>query len=350
MIEFVDIASCEGWYQQAGNDYDVALSSRIRLSRNLSNHRFPFIAKGEELEMIREEVLSAFESLDSGFEPVAIGAIKPTERRMLLERNFISQQFTMQTHKSLIMHQNQNFSSMINETDHLRPTWIQGGLCLKECWEHLDSVDSRLEKVLDYAVALEWGYLSSEVTNTGTGMRASAMLHLPALVISSRIEKAMKAVVQMGMTVKGFFSDGDDSLGNMYQISNQLGLGVSETEILEKLDAVVAQLVHYERNARDVLLSEQRVKMEDQIMRAYGILQYCRTISAQEAIENLLLIRLGAAISILDLRLDRLTAMLFLTQKAHIQHLLDSRETSADTSIIDMTRADLIRNALAQCV
>jgi protein arginine kinase len=269
---------------------------------------------------------------------------------MMMERNYITQQFSLHGHKAAVLGPEHAVSGMINEIDHLRLACLKGGLSLDQCWDILDELDTKLEETLDYAVSLEWGYLSAEVANAGTGMRASVMLHLPALVRTSIIEKAMKAVVQVGMTVKGFFGNDENSLGDLYQVSNQLGLGFSETDLIEKLDAIASQLVHYERKAREELLENERFELEDEVMRALGILTHCRMLTANEAISLLALLRFGAATSIISAPLERITAMLFLTQKAHIQYLIDSKEASADTRVIDHTRADVIRQVLNRCL
>ena len=352
MVEFTGIQETAGWFQEPGESYDVVLSSRARLSRNLTSHRFPKFLKSDEESEVQSDILSAFQDAQSadGYNTSLIGDLTPTERRMLMERNYITQQFSLHNHKAVVMRMDQQVSGMINEIDHLRIASIKGGLTLMDCWHAVDAVDSSLEEALDYAVSLEWGYLSAEVANTGTGLRASAMLHLPALVRTSIIEKAMKAVVQVGMTVKGFFGNEENSLGDLYQISNQLGLGVSEKDLVEKLDAIASQLVHYERKAREELLEKQYVELEDEVMRALGILSNCRLLSASEAIQLLAAVRLGAAVGIVDAPLERLSAMLFLTQKAHVQYLIGSNETGADTNLIDHMRAELIRVTLEKCL
>ncbi|MBT3272454.1 MAG: hypothetical protein HN368_04825 [Spirochaetales bacterium] len=352
MVKFTSIEESPGWFQEVGANYDVVLSSRARLSRNLSSHRFPMFLESDEESEVQSDILSAFQDIESvsGYDTSLIGDLAPTERRMMMERNYITQQFSLHNHKAAIMRLDQKISGMINEIDHLRISCMKGGLSLVDCWHSLDALDSSLEGTLNYAVSLEWGYLSAEVANTGTGLRASVMLHLPALVRSSIIEKAMKAVVQVGMTVKGFFGNDENSLGDLYQISNQLGLGISEKELIEKLDAIVSQLVHYERKAREELLEKQRTELEDEVMRALGILSHCRLLSASEAIQLLASIRFGAALGLLAAPIERITAMLFLTQKAHIQYLIGSNETGADTKLIDQMRAELVRDTLERCL
>ena len=352
IVEFPSVEHTSGWFQESGQAYDVVLSSRVRISRNLSGHRFPTLLQSDEESEVQSDILSAFQEADTEIEysTALMGELAPLERRMLLERNYITQQFSLNNHKAIVMRKDSKVSGMINEIDHIRLSSICGGLSLDDCWTTIDVVDTALERLLDYAVSLEWGYLSAEVANTGTALRASAMLHLPALVRTTLIEKAMKAVVQVGMTVKGFFSDDEHSLGDMYQISNQIGLGFSEKELIEKLDAIVSQLVHYERKARDQMLDEQRMDLEDEVMRAAGILTHCRLLESGEAIRHLAILRLGVAVGQVSAPMDRVTALLFLTQKAHIQFLINSRETGADTRLIDYTRAELVRTALSRCL
>ncbi len=209
MVEFSEIENAKGWFQEPGKDYDVIISSRARLSRNLGAHQFPVFLKTNEENEIQSDILSAFQELGSpiGFDTSLVGDLAPIKRRMMMERNYITQNFSLHTHKAAVIRQDQLISGMINEIDHLRLSCLKGGLSLQECWGILDKLDTALERSLDYAVSLEWGYMSAEVANTGTGLRASVMLHLPALVRTSIIEKAMKAVVQVGMTVKGFFGN-----------------------------------------------------------------------------------------------------------------------------------------------
>ena len=348
MFKFSHIQDVAGWFQEYGPEYDVVLSSRMRLSRNLSGHLFPGTMGNSEEQAVQKEILSAFDKIPgrNRYTPVMLKDLQPTERKMLLERHILSQGYSLKTERAVILGENQYFSGMINETDHLRLSCIKGGLSLGDAYNDVARCDSQLEKHIDFAVSLDLGYLNTEVTNVGTGLRASVMLHLPALVKTSLIEKAFKAVVQVGLSVKGFFGDDDHSLGNMYQISNQISLGLNEKEIQEKLENITRQIVNYERKAREDLLEKRRVEIEDEVFRAYGILTNCRTLSSREAIELISGLRLGVSLGIMDFPLERITAALFLTQKAHIQQAIQSQETGADTTLIDYTRAQLVQESL----
>lgn len=346
MIRFDKVQATEGWFQESGSDYDVVVASRVRVSRNLTGHPFPHLLQNTEETQVSEEISAACAAV--GLECASIGQLEKLERRMLLERNYISREFALQGQKVLALSPDRSVSGMINEVDHLRLAVIHGGRTLDLCWELADDVDTRLEELLDYAVTLEWGYLNAEVTNSGTGLRCSSMLHLPALAETGLLEKAFKAVVQVGMTVKGFFDDEESSRGQMYQISNQLTFGLGEQDLIEKLDAITLQLVHYERKAREELLDHARTDLEDRVLRALGILRYCRKLPAREAVEHLSSLRLGASLGMIKAPMERITALLFLSQKAHIEHMVDGLESGADKKDVDAVRADLVREALIQ--
>ncbi len=346
MIKFTGVSDTHGWFTESGPENDVVLSSRVRLSRNLDRHHFPGMMKSDEEELVQTQVLKAVASLGDEYQGVVLGNLSPSERRLMLERNLISQDFSLHSHKAVFLRSDERLGGMVNEIDHLRFASFCGGLNLRSAHEEADSLDNRFQEQLDYAASLNMGYLNTEISNAGTGMRASIMLHLPSLVATSLVEKTFKAVVQLGLSVKGFFGDDENSLGCMYQVSNQFGLGWSEEEIIEKLESVATQIVNYERKARDEMVGRQRVDVEDRVYRAFGLLKYCRSISAREAIENLSSLRLGAALGWVDMPVETITALFFLTQKSHVQQLIENEETGADTRLIDYTRANMIKEAL----
>jgi protein arginine kinase len=338
-----------GWFSDAGPESDVVLSSRVRLSRNLSGHFFPSVMGADEEHHVQYEVLDAFsadESLHDDYSIVYLKDLSPTERRMLLEENIISQDYSMKPEKALILKADRRAGLLINEVDHLRFASIRGGLALDEAYEDVDDFESRMEKGLDFAVSLDWGYLNTELSNIGTGLRASVMLHLPAVEILSLSEKVMKTVMESGFSVKGFFSDDENSMGSIYQISNQVGIGLSEREIMKSLEDTILKVVQYERKAREELIARQRVDIEDRVFRAYGILKYCRAISTKEAIELIASLRLGASGGLLDLPIERITALMFLVQKSHIQKVIGGEEDGADERLINFTRAKVIQEVI----
>ena len=362
MLQFTTLEDVSGWFKEAGPDYDTVFSSRVRLSRNLTNHVFPGTLTAEEEEKVQEEISRGFSKLPEWrFACASLSELKPLERRMLFERNLISQDYSLNGGRAFFYDRKTNITGTVNEVDHLRLAGIHGGLSLKKTYREVNSLDTALEKELDFAVSMDWGYINSEVPNIGTGLRASVMVHLPALIETDIIEKAFKSVMQLGFSIKGFLGNDDalsedgtlsarsqaaSSLGNIYQISNQLGAGLSEEEILEKLEVLVTKIVESERKARQEMVEKRGVELEDSIFRAYGILTNCRTIGSKEAIELLLSFRLGVALDWFKVPMETVTALLFLTQKSHIQQLIGSSDIATDTKLVDYTRAQFIQKAL----
>ena len=283
------------WYSLAGPEMDVAVSSRVRLSRNLMGYLFPPTASKDQEELAREEILGAFAKLPAEFKVVSLDGISALERRVLMERNLISPEFSTAPNKVVVLSEDEGLSAMINEEDHLRLVCIQSGLALEEVYRKVDKLDSRLEADLHFAASMEWGYLNTSLQNTGTGLRASVMLHLPALVMEGNVGWALKLAGEMGLAIKGHWGEGENSLGDMYQISNPVSLGFTEREILETVQGAAANLMEYERKARAEMLKNRRLELEDAIYRAYGLLAQCRLISSKEAIELLAKVRLGVS-------------------------------------------------------
>ncbi|RKX79983.1 MAG: hypothetical protein DRP87_01140 [Spirochaetes bacterium] len=336
------------WFHNAGAEYDTVISSRVRLSRNLGGYCFPWKMLENEKKEVEEKVLRALSGFknNNSYQAILLKELNQTERKILLERNMISSDYSTRPEKFIIIDRTGNTCGVVNEVDHLRIAGFRGGMDILGAYEDVDRLDSELEQELDYAVSLEWGYLNAEVVNTGTGMKASVMLHLPSLVSTSLIGKVFNEVNRVGYSVKGFWGSKEHSLGNIYQISNSAGMGVSEKEIIEKLENITLQVVNYERKAREEMLRQRRVEVEDRVFRAYGILTNCRSISSSEAIELIGALRAGVALGILDLPLELITSLLILTQKAHIQYLLESREAGVETGDIDFVRAKMIRESI----
>jgi protein arginine kinase len=321
----------------------------LRLSRNLAAHLYPGSCSPEEESEVRQEILSAFKRLPKSgkFTIIHLDDLSPLERRMLFERNIISQGYSLEKNKALVLGEDESTSAIIGEEDHLRLVGVRTGSRLEALYETLNGLDSALERFLGYAASREWGYLNTAITNLGTGLKASMMLHLPALAMSGLIKKAVKASAQLGLSIRGFFSESVDSLGDMYIVANEVTIGLSEKEIIGTLIRIAVQLIDYENRTREQLMEKRRVDIEDRVFRALGLLTYCRYISTREAVENLSSLKLGVCLGLLD-AVDNptVTALLFLAQKSHIQKLLQSRHDVIDGKLIDYARAKLIREAL----
>ncbi len=337
------------WFNLPGPEMDVAVSSRARLSRNLMGYLFPPLASKDQEEMASEEILKAFQKLPGGFKVISLDGISPLERRILMERNLISQEFSASPNKVVAISEDEKLSAMINEEDHLRLVCIRSGFALEDVYRQVEKVDSKLEGSLHYAASMEWGYLNTSLQNTGTGLRASVMLHLPALVMEGNVGWALKMAGQMGLQIKGHWGEGENSLGDMYQISNPVSLGLTEREIVETVQSTATTLMEYERKSRAEMLKNRRLELEDGIYRAYGLLAQCRLVSSKEAIELLAKVRLGVSLGVLAKpSLEVVTTLMILSQKSHIQKMLDTMDDESDNKLVDYTRAKLLRRALEE--
>jgi protein arginine kinase len=258
----------------------IVLMTRIRLARNLAGNPFPGWAKDAQRGLILEtcrEAVGAVPQMKKSLN-ATLDELSDLEKQILVERHLISRELSgAKTGAGVVISKDQAFSIMINEEDHLRIQTLRAGFQLKKTWNAINELDSALEEKLDYAFSSDLGYLTACPTNLGTGMRASAMMHLPALVISGQMEKVVRAVNQLGMVVRGLFGEGSDASGSIFQISNQTTLGESEEDIIKRLGSVLNSIVEHEINARARLIENDAAKLHDKIGRAYGI---CKTATS----------------------------------------------------------------------
>src|SRR3954454_4183433 len=282
--------------RREGPHNKIVLSSRVRLARNLKGMAFPGWAKKAERVKALEQIRPAVEALPQMSDAFSesMDNLTVLDKNILVERHLISREHAAKNAGSgLVLNKEESLCVMINEEDHMRMQAIRPGLQIKECYQAIDRVDSTLEKKLDYAFSKELGYLTACPTNLGTGIRVSAMLHLPALVLSEQINKIVQAVNKLGLAVRGLYGEGTEALGNVFQVSNQMTLGESEQEIVERLNKVVAQLIEHEENARASLLEKKPKILLNHIGRAYGTLAKAHMISSKETMNQLSLMRLG---------------------------------------------------------
>src|SRR3984957_18728595 len=274
----------------------IVMSSRVRLARNVKGAAFPGWAKKPErvrvLEMIRPAVESLPEMKDSFSE--SMDNLSVLDKNILVERHLISREHAAKSAGSgLVLNHEESLCVMINEEDHLRMQALRPGLQLKQAWQSIDQVDTALERKLDYAYSSDIGYLTACPTNLGTGIRVSAMLHLPGLVLAEHINGIIQSVNRLGLAVRGLYGEGTEALGNVFQVSNQMTLGETETAIVERLDKVLSQIMEHEENARATLLEKRPKMVYNHIGRAYGILANAHSISSKETMNLLSLMRLG---------------------------------------------------------
>ena len=325
----------------------IVMSSRVRLARNIKDVAFPGWAKKPErvraLELIRPAV-EALSEMKSAFSE-SMDNLTTLDKQILVERHLISREHAARTAGSgLVLNREESLCIMINEEDHLRMQALRPGLQLKEAWQAIDLVDSSLEKKLNYAFSSDVGYLTACPTNLGTGIRVSAMLHLPGLVLHEQINPIIQSVNKLGLAVRGLYGEGTEALGNVFQVSNQKTLGETETAIVERLDKVLSQIIEHEENARLQLLEKKPKMVYNHIGRAFGILANAHSISSKETMNHLSLMRLGMDLGLFPGSDRTLTDELFvLTQPAHLQKQ-HSEKLSAEER--DLLRADMVREHL----
>lgn len=326
----------------------IVISSRIRLARNLRNLPFPGWARKNERAVILETIRSHVESIpemESAPDTQLLQDLTALDKQVLVERHLISREHAAKgAGSAVILNQRQSLSIMINEEDHLRIQAIFSGLQLDTAFEFINKVDSGLEQVLDFAFHNQFGYLTACPTNLGTGMRASAMVHLPALVLSEQITQVVQAVNKIGLAVRGLYGEGTEAMGNLFQVSNQVTLGESEEEILARLTKVIQKIIQHEYDARKVLLQKRPVMLLDQIGRAYGVLANAYSMTSKEALSYLSFLRLGVDLDIFPEEVRLSIDELFMeTQPAHLQKN-SQKKLAAEKR--DELRAEIIRDKL----
>jgi protein arginine kinase len=325
----------------------VVLSTRVRLARNIRGVAFPGWAKRADRQRALDQILPAVQLLVEMKDAMVetMDTFGPIEKQVLVERHLISREHAARGLGSgVAINSAQTLSVMINEEDHMRMQSLRGGLQLKEAWKLMDKVDTELESKLDYAFSPKLGYLTACPTNVGTGLRGSAMLHLPGLVIAEQMGQIVQAVTKLNLNVRGLYGEGTETHGNLFQLSNQTTIGERETDILERLNKVIHQIVEHEQNARKVLLEKRGRLVADQVGRAYGILTNCQIISSKEALNLLSLILLGIDLGLYGSADFALVDEMFvISQPAHLQKMIDQKLTAEQR---DMYRADLVRERL----
>ena len=345
---FEDLAAAPSpWLDGSGPHADLVVSTRVRLARNLANVPFTHRARDEQLQGVLTGVGSAADRTPAftGALVLRMDELGPIDRQILVERHLVSHELSDGARpRGIVIGAHERLSLMINEEDHLRLQAMSSGLQLHEAWTAADQADSELDQSLDFAFSDEIGYLTSCPTNTGTGLRASVLIHLPALVLLQEIQRVLKSIMQVGLNVRGLYGEHSDVMGNLFQISNQTTLGRSENDSIESLERVTRQVIEAEEHARERLLRDARVQIEDKVWRAYGLLRHCRSVASQEVINLCSAVRLGASLGTQGLCPIRvINELLVLTQPAHLQRMHGGELTPGERNVY---RAQLVRERL----
>lgn len=369
------------WLRGVGPSTDVVLSSRVRLARNIAS--IPFASKAsrkdreKSLFLCRDAILGS--SLGGAAGPQGAGTqivflnlhqTPGLDRSLLVERHLISKQHSKgrptnqpagpapilggavgQTPADdprgiALSLPDERLAIMVNEEDHLRIQTIRSGLALSQAWNEIDAIDDKLESKLDYAFSPRFGYLTACPTNVGTGLRMSAMLHLPGLRLTGEIEKVKRACQDMSLAVRGFYGEGSEAIGDLYQISNQTTFGRSELQVLQALENdIIPRVIEYERLSRRELISKRRIGLEDQVFRAAGLLANARLLATEEAMGALSLLRLGVVMNLVNgLDQRQVNQLILLAQPAHLQRAVGKE---LDQEQRRVARASLMRSRLS---
>ena len=342
-----------GWLDASGENADIVLSTRVRLARNLQGYAFGPRARVNDRQAVLDRIRSIHGrvGLLASAEVQDLTTLEPRGRRILLERRLASRDLVGDNGSdpargtAVVLSRKHPLSIMVNEEDHLRLQTLFPGRQLHEAWTLLDTLDEELGRELPYAYHHEFGFLTSCPTNVGTGLRASVLMHLPALVLTKEIGKVLQGLSQVGLTFRGLYGEGSEVVGNFFQLSNQTTLGKSEEDLVDHLDRIVRQVIQYETQARQVLLRDAAAVTEDKIWRGYGLLRYARSLSFEELMNLLSGVRLGASLKLLPgLRVYSLNKIMIFTQPAHLEEAAGRELTSAEE---DAHRAALVRRILS---
>ena len=346
--KFIDNA-LSPWLNEEGPESDIVLSSRIRLARNLDRIKFPTVATNEESEQVIALFKDKFASKSfanvGDLELLIMNQLQPLEKRVLVEKHLISPHLAEDsTFGACLLSENEEISIMINEEDHIRIQCLFPGLQLEEALKAANSLDDWIETNIDYAFDEKRGYLTSCPTNVGTGLRASVMMHLPALILTQQMSRIIPAINQLGLVVRGIYGEGSEALGNIFQISNQITLGKTEEDIVGDLKSVVSQLISQERSARDALVKVSNIQLEDRVYRSYGTLANSRIIESKETAKCLSDVRLGIDLGyIKNISRNILNELMILTQPGFLQLYAGGALRSNER---DIRRATIIRERL----
>lgn len=291
------------WYLSKGPDWDVVLSSRVRLARNLEDCSFPHSMDDAKKELIRDQAVKAVQQLNNTtherFVTLNMDLLPEADRQALVEKHLISDDLAKGgVGLSVCISKDESVSIMINEEDHIRIQVMDAGFSLRQAYKRAEGIAVALEKSLPIAYSDKYGFLTACPTNTGTGMRASVMVHLPALTSSGRMKSLIDGLTQAGFAVRGYFGEHSQADGNIYQLSNQITLGISETDILTGFERMVQEVLELERKLRKEIYESNPMKITDKVYRSYGELLYARMMTDVEAMRRISDLRLGISLGI----------------------------------------------------
>lgn len=337
------------WLEESGPYKDIVVSSRVRLARNIKKYFFPTVkdlpGQEEVIKAVYDSMVSVNEGMKKDFTLKRIKELSPGKRLQMVEKHLISPQLGENRETGAVVYnRGENLIVMINEEDHIRIQALLPGFQLETALTNANQMDDVIEEQIDYGFDEGIGYLTSCPTNVGTGLRASVMLHLPALSITGKVREIMGFAGKIGLAVRGVYGEGSAFSGNFYQLSNQVSLGIGEEEIIETLREVTAQIIHRERGLQKDLLRRQPTEIEDRVFRSLGVLRNARKISVEESMALLSELQLGIGLGLVqDLEIEEIHRLIILMQPGSLQEYY-KKEMHADERKVQ--RAKLLRERL----
>lgn len=332
------------WLRATGPESEIVISSRLRLARNISKWPFSHWASKSHSQQTLKACKEAIDEADVMKNSIfaKMEDTNSLDKQFLLERHLISKELVARSDsKAVAISEKEIISIMINEEDHLRVQALQSGFNLRQAWQVIDHLDTELGSRLDFAFSADLGFLTACPTNTGTGMRASVMLHLPALVMTKQINRVLQTISKLSLTARGLYGEGTQASGNFFQISNQTTLGHTETDIIDNLERIIKQVMMHEQNARKILNAQHKTELNDRIWRALGVLKSAHIITSNETTELLSMVRLGVDIGLIkDIDTVKVNQLFISIQPAHLQKLAGKMLTATER---DVKRAQVIR-------
>ncbi len=332
------------WYEDKNND--IVVSTRIRLARNLKDTPFPMFMKADEKNTAADKLQAALvdgnSAISGDFTIYNTDSMDSVEKQAMKEEHLISADLVNGKGGRALVSNDNTMSIMLMEEDHIRLQIIMSGYDLEKAYELASKVDDVIEENVEYAFDKDFGYLTSCPTNAGTGLRASVMLHLPALAMTNNLERVLNSAANLGIAVRGLYGEGSQTVGDLYQLSNQITMGATEKDIIAKLKGITDQVIQYEKQARESLMSKHTDIVSDRVWRSYGTLRYARMMSSDEAKKLLSDVMLGINLGIIDTDVNIMKLMI-MSEPAQI---IKSSGTMLDAQQRDKKRAEQIRNLL----
>ena len=335
------------WYLQNGKDSDVVVSSRVRLVRNLNGFKFLNKCSKEEQEKILEKIKEIVASLGYGLKYIALDDLDDVTKLSLVEKHLLSPEFVMdnKTKKGILVNNEENICIMINEDDHIKLQVFSSGQELENLLNLIVEIDEKLGEILEYSYSEKFGYLATSPINIGTGMKASVIVHLPALSITGNLSKVLRIVNNFGMSVKGVYGEGTQNQGDLYQITNNQTLGVTEKEIIANVKNITEKIIEQERTARK-FLGKNQVELEDKVYRAFGILTYASKLSSDECKKLLSDVKLGTDLGIIkELDDSKIKKLELYTKAGNLQKYLGKTMEGYEREI---KRAEVIKQLVRE--